>query len=255
MMQTPQASTPQPVREDAKILFDERRADRLAEIFAPCFALVLQLRATDAYGEASILRERILDMLNKTKRDAQQSGISAEAAAQAEFALVAFFDETILSSDWPRKDHWLAKPLQLELYDRYDAGEEFFVRLEQFRAEGAARAELVEVFYLCMALGFKGRYLLHEQEKLRALIEQTHAELSRLPGMQVGALSPHGVPSDQVAAEVKTKLPPWVIAVAAFVIGLLIYLGMSLYISNAASEAADEMEAIALVLPSPSDLL
>lgn len=245
MMRTPQASAPETGSSDspAGILFDEGDIRRLAETYAKCFALILQLRATDEYGDAAQLRGRILDLLERARREAQRASGTVEDAREAEFALVAFLDETILSSNWSEKDHWLAEPLQLELYDRYDAGEEFFVRLGQLREDAGGRPEVLEVYYLCMALGFKGRYLLHDQEKLRNLIEDTYAELSGTPGMQLQTLSPHGEPRDQVATEVKSKLPAWVIAVAALTIGLFIYLGMSLYISDTAGDTAREIEA------------
>lgn len=220
------------------VLFDETKNHRLSEIYSPCFALVLQLRATSAFGEADLLRERIKRLLDKAGVEAARAGVAHEDVQAAKFAMVAFIDETILSSEWAEKDRWLARPLQLEIYDRYDAGEEFFVKLETLRGQRAHRAEVLEVYYLCMALGFKGRYQLHDQERLRLIIEETYAELKRAPGMGVGVLSVHGKPRDQVATEVKSKLPAWMVVAAAAILGLIMYLGMSFYISSTAQDAA-----------------
>lgn len=231
------------------VLFEEGQVRRLAESYASCFILILQLRSIDEFGTPEELRRRILDLLQRTAREAQRAGSPAEDVHAAQFAVVAFFDETILSSNWSEKEHWLAKPLQLELYDRYDAGEEFFARLQRLRDEAELRADVLEVYYLCMALGFKGRYLLHEQEKLRDLIEETYARLGRTPGMRAGALSPRGKPSDQVAAEVRSKLPVWMIVAAAIVVGLSVYIGMSIFLSGSAEEAARAIEALAAALP------
>jgi type VI secretion system protein ImpK len=220
------------------VLFDETKNHRLSEIYSPCFALVLQLRATSAFGEADLLRERIKRLLDKAGLEAARAGVAHEDVQAAKFAMVAFIDETILSSEWAEKDRWLARPLQLEIYDRYDAGEEFFVKLETLRGQRVHRAEVLEVYYLCMALGFKGRYQLHDQERLRLIIEETYAELKRAPGMGVGVLSVHGKPRDQVATEVKSKLPAWMVVAAAAILGLIMYLGMSFYISSTAQDAA-----------------
>jgi type VI secretion system protein ImpK len=220
------------------VLFDETKNHRLSEIYSPCFALVLQLRATSAFGEADLLRERIKRLLDKAGVEAARAGVAHEDVQAAKFAMVAFIDETILSSEWAEKDRWLARPLQLEIYDRYDAGEEFFVKLETLRGQRGHRAEVLEVYYLCMTLGFKGRYQLHDQERLRLIIEETYAELKRAPGMGVGVLSVHGKPRDQVATEVKSKLPAWMVVAAAAILGLIMYLGMSFYISSTAQDAA-----------------
>ena len=130
---------------------------RLADVYAPCFSLALQLRATNEYGDAEVLRRRIKHLLETTRHEAKRTGLAPEDVREAEFALVAFLDETLLSSEWSQKDRWLARPLQLELYDRYDAGEAFFDRLDGLRANPGLHAEVLEVYYLCMALGFKGK--------------------------------------------------------------------------------------------------
>lgn len=229
---------------ESAVLFDETADQRLAEIYAPCFTLILQLRSTDEFGDAEVLRRRIKDLLDDAEREALRTGVSPDNIQMAKFALVAFIDETILSSDWSQKDEWVSTPLQLELYDQYDAGEVFFDRLEQLRANPKANAEAMEVYYLCMTLGFKGKYQLHEQERYREIIENTYEELRRQPGMGGKELAPHGQPRGQVAEEVKSKLPTWVIAAAAVLIGVLIYAGMYFYISDTAGDTAAAIEQI-----------
>lgn len=231
-----------PVAEaDSGLLYDATQKRRLADLYAPCFTLILQLRATDEFGDPAVLRRRIKDLLDEPERDASRFGLPGKAFREAKFALVAFIDATILSSNWSRKDYWIAKPLQLELYNSFDAGETFFDHLDELRTHPSENVEILEVYYLCMTLGFKGRYELYEQERLRIIIEETYDLLRRTPGMSLGALAPHGQPRGQIATEVRSKLPVWVIAAFAAGIGLLIYLGMFVYMNYAASSAADEI--------------
>lgn len=218
---------------------------RLSDVFAPCFTLILKLRAADDFGAEEMLRRRIKDLLERTERDALGSGVAPDAIQSAKFAIVAFLDETILSSNWAQKDVWMNTPIQLELYDRFDAGEVFFDRLHRLLDDPRVHAEVLEVYFLCMALGFKGQYQLHEQEQLRALIETTQEKLSQVPKLQHDALAPHGAPRGQVATEVKSKMPPWVVAAAAALIGFLIYAGMYLYISASANDVAMAIQQLA----------
>ncbi|QXD13866.1 type IVB secretion system protein IcmH/DotU [Rhodocaloribacter litoris] len=226
------------------LLFDETRNRRLAEIYAPCFTLILQLRGSREFGDADVLRRRIKDLFDQAEREAMRAGISGEEIRNARFALVAFIDETVLSSDWSQKDRWVARPLQLELYERYDAGEVFFDRLQELLQQPGVHAEVLEVYYLCMTLGFKGRYQLHEQERLRILIEECFAALNRAPGMQAAQLAPHGRPRGQVAAEVRSKIPAWAIAAAAAGLALLIYIGMTFYVSGVADRTVQTIEQV-----------
>ena len=240
------SETPTETRESPSrgVLFDETADQRLSEIFAPCFTLILNLRASENFGDPDSLRRRIKGLLDDAEREALRVGASPADIRSAKFALVAFIDETILSSDWSHKEDWASTPLQLELYDQYDAGEVFFDRLECLREEPGARVEVLEVYYLCMTLGFKGKYQIHGQERLRELIENTYEDLQRQPGMGGKELAPHGAPRGQVAQEMRSKLPTWVIAAAAALIGLLIYTGMYFYASSAADETAQEIQSL-----------
>ena len=229
---------------DHDVFFDETTDQRLSEIFAPCFTLILNLRATDDFGDPESLRRRMKELLDDAEREALRVGASPDGIQSAKFAIVAFIDETILSSDWPHKEDWASTPLQLELYDQYDAGEVFFDRLESLRENPGASAEVLEVYYLCMTLGFKGKYQIHGQERLREIIEGTYEDLRHLPGMGGKDLAPHGTPRGQVAQEVRSKLPTWVIVAAAALLGLLVYAGMFFYASDAANETAQEIQSL-----------
>ncbi|MBB4070215.1 type VI secretion system protein ImpK [Salinibacter ruber] len=245
------SETPTETRDspDQGVLFDETADQRLSEIFAPCFTLILNMRASDDFGDPESLRRRIKELLDDAEREALRVGASPDDIQSAKFALVAFIDETILSSDWARKEEWASTPLQLELYDQYDAGEVFFDRLERLREEPGAQAEVLEVYYLCMTLGFKGKYQIHGQERLRELIETTYEDLRHQPGMGGKELAPHGAPRGQVAQEMRSKLPTWVIAAAAALIGLLIYTGMYFYASSAADDTAREIQSLTTMTP------
>ena len=235
----------------SNVFFDGASTRRLAGVYAPCFTMVVQLRAARELGASDVLRQRVKDLLGEAEREAARAGVAPEDLQMARFALVAFVDETLLLSDWSQRDRWAAQPLQLELYDRYDAGEAFFDRLAHLRQQPTARAEVIEVYYLCLALGFKGKYQLHEQEKRRILIEETFDELRRVPGLAPGALAPHGTPRDQAAAEVRSKLPAWAMVVFAAGVALLLYVGMSLYMSQSADRAAQAIERVPRVTLAP----
>lgn len=230
------------------LLYDPSAVRRLSTVYSDCFALVLQLRATEDFGPPESLREQLTELLQEAERAAQGQGISAAEARSASFALVSFIDETILSSNWRHRDAWLTDPLQKELYDRTDAGEEFFSRVDEMLAHPQRDAEVLEVYYLCMTLGFKGKYQLHSQGQLRALIETIREHLRNAPGFTVAGLAPHGTPDDQAAAAFKSKLPTWVVLALAGALALLIYVAMSIYIQGVANSAAESIEAVAHVL-------
>ena len=223
---------------------------RIAEAFGAVFALILQLRATADYGDADTLRERTLGLFQEAATAALDRGAERADVDAATFALVAFFDEAVLLSEWSGREGWMARPLQLQLYDRYDAGEQFFVRLRELlaadgRAGAGDRTEALEVYYLAMALGFKGQYQIHGQDELRRLVGQAQERLATVPDLRPGALAPHGTPKRTVAVEVGRSVSPWMLLAAAVLLGLVVYAGLSVWTSAAAGDVAEALRSLA----------
>ena len=215
----------------------------LAGAFTPVFSLVLQIRAAEQLGDGTALRRRIEQLLADAARTARSYGVPEEDVEEATFCLVAFLDEAILATEWPGHGAWSAQPLQLTRYDRYDAGERFFDRLKRLLDEGATRTGVLEVYYLCLALGFKGRYAIHGRDVLRRLVDDLHGRLERATG-PVGALSPRGTSREVPAEAEKGGVPTWALWVGAAVLVALLYLGLSLSLSGVASETADDLRAL-----------
>ena len=63
--------------------------------------------------------------------------------------------------------------LQLEYFGEQLAGNKFFDKLKAMLKQIDKTADAVEIYYVCMLLGFKGRYGVYEQEKLLAIMQKT----------------------------------------------------------------------------------
>ena len=211
----------------------------LSDIASECFILILQLRATNDYGSASILKSRVIEMFDKFENNARRIGIDNEKVRLAKFALVAFLDETIISSEWAEKNEWLAEPLQIKLFDTFNAGEEFFTNMSSLRQRTSANKDILEIFYLCLSLGFKGKYQLQSPENLRRIIDDFNLELHPEAFRSIDILSPNGKPRQSIVQTVKTGLPLWVYPTAALVILIIFYLIMSFSISGKLDDVLD----------------
>ncbi|WP_146109996.1 type IVB secretion system protein IcmH/DotU [Salinibacter sp. 10B] len=222
----------------SNVLSTDVTEERLAECLAPCFTYALKIQTSTALGAPDELRRDIKEVLSQCESDAQHVGFNTETIAEAKFAVVALIDETILSSSWSGTSQWMKTPLQLEFYDQFDAGEVFFERLHELAERPTENAQILEVYYLCMVLGFKGKYQLQDQEQLRELVESTAQLLSETPETRTDELAPHGQPRDPTATEVRRTIPSWVIAAAAILLGVLLYGGMYLYVTTSAHETA-----------------
>jgi len=140
------------------------RADNLALIFQEVLTAIVRLRSnrqelTDAETFRYSMREAIKTAIQEARN---QAGYSAEDIKMATLALVGFLDESVLNTQNPIFAEWPRKPLQEELFGIHMAGELFFQNLSQLlgRQDSADLADLLEIHYLCLLLGYSGRYSL-----------------------------------------------------------------------------------------------
>jgi len=128
----------------------------LASCYADVFATVFAFRAAKNEERPSYraLRSRLTSLLAESKRCAEESG--ADANGDAQYAVVALIDETVMSSDWEHAEEWGHEPLQVHYFGQFVAGEEFFHRLDVLLQGGGS--ELLEVYHTCLCAGFRGMF-------------------------------------------------------------------------------------------------
>ena len=214
----------------------------LADIASDCLILILQLRSTNDFGEPALLKGRITELFDKFEHEARSAVIDNEKIISAKFALIAFLDETIISSSWTKKDSWLSEPLQLKLFETFNAGEEFFDNINKLRLRTSNNKDVLEVYYLCLTLGFKGKYQLQSPENLRKIIDDLNLELHPEMYKSIDSISPNGNPHDSFIGHVKDKFPLWVYPLGALIIFILFYAFMSISISDKASDVVEVLK-------------
>jgi type VI secretion system protein ImpK len=96
--------------------------------------------------------------------------------------VIAFLDESILNLRNPIFADWPRRPMQEEMFGHHVAGEIFFQHLQKImtRDETHGTADLLEVFYLCMLLGFAGKYSLTGRGDLKAITDATGDKIRRI---------------------------------------------------------------------------
>ena len=137
----------------------DRRGWNLALGFQEVFTAVVRLRYNrQAVQDADTFRAQMRQALRVAEQDARSRGCSPEDVKQVIFGVVAFLDESVLSSGNPVFANWPRLPLQAELFGHQLAGEIFFQELQKAltRNDSPEAADLLEVYYLCLLLGFKG---------------------------------------------------------------------------------------------------
>src|SRR5206468_1384764 len=100
------------------------------------------------------LRARMREQLDAFETSARGAGLPDAQIDGALFALCALLDDSAQATPWGRA--W--DSLLAEFRGEQNGGERFFSFLEEISANAAANLDLLEFFYVCLALGFEGRY-------------------------------------------------------------------------------------------------
>jgi type VI secretion system protein ImpK len=201
----------------------------MALLFQEVLTAIVRLRATrQGVTDANAFRHHTREALKTAASQALAAGYTAEDTRHATFAAVAFLDESVLNSQNPIFGEWLRKPLQAELFGIHTAGEEFFVNLRELlgRGDSADLADLIEIHYLCLLLGFSGRYSAGNRGELVQIMNFTGEKIRRVRG-RFGALSPAWQPSKEKAV---SRADPWVrrwgiVAAICGAVTLLLFVG------------------------------
>lgn len=216
--------------------------DNLVNIATPVLELIMKIRV-GIVQPSNDLRATMDELLKIVEQDAQRAGFRDSLVQTTKFALAAFADETVLTADFPLRHEWEKYPLQLEYFGEQLAGVKFYERLEELMKSAEENADVIEVYYLCLLVGYKGKYKIYFEDQLRGVIERVEDCLRRANRLRIGALSPHWKANDQPPLVSLQGIPMWAKISGAAGLGLIIlmYFVFSFWLNSDINAAVKEL--------------
>jgi type VI secretion system protein ImpK len=124
----------------------------------PLLQLIGRLASTARQPDVRTLRDRVGTELNAFEKRCRAAGISMELVRPAHYALCAAIDDVVLHTPWGASSAWNTRPLAESRYRGSHDEEQFFDILTHVRQEPVKFLPVIELMYLCLSLGFSGRY-------------------------------------------------------------------------------------------------
>jgi type VI secretion system protein ImpK len=134
--------------------------EAFANLVGPVIRYVVDLQDRLDEGESPSLeteRDQILALLGESERKAGESSQLAHDFELARRALVYWIDEVLINSGWEHAIAWKQHILEWDIYQERLRADRFFEVAHE--AETLAGTDPLETFFLCVALGFRGRYI------------------------------------------------------------------------------------------------
>lgn len=213
------AAQPYPTQADTTAW---QSAVSLNELLEDGTTLVTLLRGGIAPKDVDAFSGRVGSFLANFERQAQAYGKIPVLVSEAKYAFCALIDETVLSTGDALAERWSGAPLQLQHFGEHLAGEGFFHHLDRLRLDPVTNLEVLEVYYTCLLLGFKGKFLLESQDLLDLLISRLRQEILQAKGGQA-AFAPHAQPPQRFNEFIRHDLPIWMYLVVLVVASILVF--------------------------------
>lgn len=197
------------------------RTNNLAATFQEVLTAILRLRdQPQMVQNTEAVRGQLRQLLQTVMNDARGLGYASQHTQMAVLVVVAFLDETVLSLGTAASAEWSRRPLQEELFGGHLAGETVFQNLQSLLQQQDAPevADVLELYCLCLELGYKGRYAFSTGGELRGMIQLGREKVHRTRGQQPMFMAPHLAPPVQRPGRDRIAL---LLLVACIVLGVI----------------------------------
>ncbi|WP_075171602.1 type IVB secretion system protein IcmH/DotU [Neptunomonas phycophila] len=188
--------------------------NRLENAAFKLLSLIPTIKKSHSNPSAGLLRQQMVEEIEQYEAVARKSGIDSRTVMIGRYILCSVLDEVVLNTPWGGQSDWQTRSLLSHFHKETWGGENFFVMLENLEKDPSTNIDLLELMYVCLTLGFEGRYAV-EADRVGRLAE-VRARLYRTIRTQRGEparqLSPHWQGVTVANRNLRRFMPLWVFA-------------------------------------------
>jgi type VI secretion system protein ImpK len=210
---------------------------------ATLLALATRLRGARQPQNVGALRERVIAELKVFEQKVRAQSLPTNLVRAAHYTVCATIDDIVLNSPWGSQSLWTQQSLLSTFHTDVAGGDRFFDLLASLQSDPAKNIAVLELLFVCLSLGFEGRYRVHPRgaSELTRIQENLHHIIRQYRGETERELSPHwqGIPAPH--RSIASLVPSWVVVVVAAVALLIVYMGLSFALSDASDPVFEEL--------------
>ncbi len=151
----------------------------------PLFGLIIRLRRLERCADVGKLYESLRDQIAALDEEVRQHQYDSATQLAYRYALCVFIDEAVMGTSWGSSQSlWAKRSLLSHFHNETWGGDKFFTVLSRMLMEPAKYRDVLEFKYLCLCLGFTGKYgMRHDRDQsLNDIIAKLHHVLRNLRG-------------------------------------------------------------------------
>lgn len=164
------------IKNQARYSLAQRESDLfdndILRVSAELLSLVISVKRLECPTDMYTFRLGLKGQLTDLKYKVAKLDYPPSVADKTCFLFAVMLDEQILHSDWGEESGWENQTLVSELFGVKNGGEQFYLVAERALLQPILLRDLLELVYIMIKLGFRGRYRVDGKELLGVLIQR-----------------------------------------------------------------------------------
>ena len=193
-------------------------------------SLVVNLRhRSKDQQQLPALREQLKGALQLFEANALRAGIESSQMMKARYVLCTVVDEAVVTTGWGSESAWSQMSLLSSFHNETFGGEKVFQLLEQVSKDPVKNLSLLELIYLCLSLGFEGKFRIVARGnlELEAIRDALYRQIRHLRGDVPRELSPHWQGPNERRSHLVRRVPGWFLAMFTLICLAVMYSGFA----------------------------
>ncbi|QZI73104.1 type IVB secretion system protein IcmH/DotU [Pseudomonas protegens] len=190
---------------------------------------VVRLKHSKSAEDLRALNTHLSAGLKQFDTRALQDGAQSSQVMAARYVLCTVVDEAVVSTSWGNESEWSQMSLLSSFHNETFGGEKFFQLLDRLSKNPVKHLPMLELMYLCLALGFEGKYRVIPRGvlELEGIRDALYRQIRQLRGDVPRELSPHWEGLRDQRRSLVRIVPGWMVALFTLVCLLVMYSGFA----------------------------
>lgn len=145
----------------------------------PLLGMVQRVRQLSTHDRVGELYHRVVTEIQAIEQELVAHGYENGVVLSFRYILCTFIDEAVMGREWGSQSEWSEHSLLTRFHNETWGGEKVFVLLAKLQEEPTRYRDILEFIYLCLCLGFEGRYrvMSNGREEFERVVRQLQRTL------------------------------------------------------------------------------
>ncbi|KAF0864229.1 type IVB secretion system protein IcmH/DotU [Pseudomonas sp. LD120] len=190
---------------------------------------VVRLKHSATREDMHALNQQLTAGVKRFETRALQNGAESGQVMSARYVLCTVVDEAVVSTTWGNESEWSQMSLLSSFHNETFGGEKVFQLLEQMTRNPVRHLPMLELIYLCLSLGFEGKYRVKARGmlELEGIRDALYRQIRQLRGDVPRELSPQWQGLGNQRPSLVRIVPWWTVALFTLVSLTVMYCGFA----------------------------